>query len=137
MSDETIMVAKRPRNARAWACTGRVGPAVRWKGPHGVIALSELAIAELPDGAGVGPQWLVSISIRGQRASDAICARVLANFGLAGAEEDNHEPGIARCHEPAKHKFPVRLGLVLYWLCGPCRAVVGEAMEPPKEGNPT
>lgn len=51
---------------------------------------------ELPKG-GVGPQWLVSISRRGRRRpTSEECRRILRQFRMVGAEEDNHEPGIAR-----------------------------------------
>jgi hypothetical protein len=63
------------------------------------LVVSSLDQAELPDGSGQsGPQWHLSISILGaaRRARDEEVARALAVFGLAGAEEDNHEPGRAR-----------------------------------------
>jgi hypothetical protein len=47
-------------------------------------------------------QWLVSISMtnrsdpKGSRADDETCRRVLVDFDVEGAEEDNHEPGVAR-----------------------------------------
>jgi hypothetical protein len=55
------------------------------------------------------PQWLVSLSARGTahardlqahperyRATDADVRRVLRDFGIERAEEDNHQPGCAR-----------------------------------------
>jgi hypothetical protein len=59
--------------------------------------ISALEFAELPDGSSeIGPQWHLSISSRGGRASGEQVKRALTDFGVAGAEEDNHEPGIAR-----------------------------------------
>lgn len=62
----------------------------------GIMVVSVLENAELPDGTGVGPQWHVSVSARGGRPSRAELRRALADFGMSGAEEDNHHPGIAR-----------------------------------------
>lgn len=68
----------------AWS-NGRIG------------VLSALEDAELPDRSGRGPQWHVSVSQFGSgRATDDECAEVLSDFGLLGAEEDNHHPGVAR-----------------------------------------
>jgi hypothetical protein len=58
--------------------------------------ISSLVDADLPDGSGVGPQWHVSVSARGKRPDDRQVRRALKAFGLVGAEEDNHHPGIAR-----------------------------------------
>lgn len=67
-----------------------------WKIGKTVI-LSTLENAELPDGSGnKGPQWHISISSEGQRATDKECAKALKSFGLLKAEEDNHHPGRAR-----------------------------------------
>lgn len=66
-----------------------------------VRILSSLIVADYR-GAAVW-QWLVSIScstkqpgVYGVRADDETCQRVLADFDLVGAEEDNHEPGVGR-----------------------------------------
>lgn len=85
-----------------------------WKGPKrtelpvaGVIAssgwvngstivISTLEMAKLPDGSGVGPQWHLSVSVNGRRARGHEVRHVLRDFGMVGAEEDNHHPGIAR-----------------------------------------
>lgn len=65
-----------------------------------LVILSTIDVAELPDGSGdVGPQWHLSVSLgKGakRRATDDECERVLRDFGLEGAEEDNHTPGLAR-----------------------------------------
>lgn len=58
---------------------------------------SQLIIAELPTGDGVGPQWIVSISRGGRRRpTNGECRRLLRHLGIGDAEEDNHENGIAR-----------------------------------------
>lgn len=62
-----------------------------------ICVLSTLERAELPDRSGIGQQWHVSVSRRGQgRSSDHECGEALNAFGLVGAEEDNHHPGITR-----------------------------------------
>ena len=61
-----------------------------------VYVLSELVEADLPDGSGVGPQWLVSISRHGKRPKAHDVRKALRAFGMVGAEEDNHHPGVAR-----------------------------------------
>ncbi len=68
---------------------------------RGVFVISAHELAEAPDGTGEAiPQWHVSISTRGngsvRRSTDAETRQALACFFVAGAEEDNHEPGIAR-----------------------------------------
>jgi hypothetical protein len=67
-----------------------------WRG-RGMMLISALEQAEYPTGGGTGPQWHVSVSMRsGRRCSDADVAKALDAFGLVGAEEDNHHPGVAR-----------------------------------------
>lgn len=66
-----------------------------------VCVISTLDHAELPGGDGVvGPQWHVSISrvsVSGQKRAGATQVRLaLRAFGMVGAEEDNHHPGLAR-----------------------------------------
>lgn len=59
--------------------------------------VSQLIVCDYPDGDGHGPTWIVSVSRRGRRiAKTEECRRVLRHLGLGQAEEDNHEPGIAR-----------------------------------------
>lgn len=66
-----------------------------WRcGPIAVI--SELANMEAPDGDGLTPQWLVSVTADGKRPAQWQVDKVLEDFGMAGAEEDNHFPGKAR-----------------------------------------
>lgn len=64
---------------------------------NGVTVISVLELAEAPDGRGDSiPQWHISISRLGKRPSDRHVRRVLRDFGLLGAEEDNHHPGAVR-----------------------------------------
>lgn len=66
--------------------------------------ITALEMAESPNGSGqVIPQWHVSVSIapangvgHGHRATDEDVGRVLQDFDMVGAEEDNHHPGVAR-----------------------------------------
>jgi len=62
------------------------------------FVISELVDTEMPDGSGdMGPSWHVSISKRGARVRDSkVIRKMLRDFGMLGAEEDNHEPGEAR-----------------------------------------
>jgi hypothetical protein len=65
-----------------------------------VLAISTLVMAAAPDGSkDIIPQWHISFAnteVEGKRCSDIECKQALACFGIAGAEEDNHEPGVAR-----------------------------------------
>lgn len=66
-----------------------------WETRRGVRVISALQLADLPDGSGeIGPQWHISISNKGKRPKTTFTT--LRAFGMAGAEEDNHHPGIAR-----------------------------------------
>lgn len=62
----------------------------------GALVISALTLAEYPDGQGIGEQYHVSVSKRGHRPEQRVVREVLAHFGMMGAEEDNHHPGIAR-----------------------------------------
>lgn len=66
-----------------------------WMYGH-VLVVSALEVMRLPDGAGEGPQWHVSVSRRGRRPEPRDVAKALRDFGMLGAEEDNHHPGNAR-----------------------------------------
>lgn len=44
----------------------------------------------------VRPHWLVTITIGGERPTDDEAQRALRDFGMVGAEEDNHFPGKCR-----------------------------------------
>lgn len=62
-----------------------------------VRVISELALMELPAANGaVGPTWLVSVSRACGRPNPRDVQRALRDFGMKGAEEDNHHPGVAR-----------------------------------------
>jgi len=69
--------------ASAWRC----GP---------IFVLSELVVAEYPDGNGHGPQWLVSVSAAGKRPKPKQVRKTLRAFGMVGAELDTHHPGVAK-----------------------------------------
>lgn len=43
-----------------------------------------------------GPQWHISITLKGKRPKPNHVRAVLRDFGMVGAEEDNHHPGNAR-----------------------------------------
>lgn len=105
-----VMQPRRPRKGSHWLRIwhGRVEPppgmaalaaplpdAEMWT-RSGVRVLSALEQAELPDGAGIGPQWHISISRYPARADKRDVSRVLRDFGMIGAEQDNHEPGAAK-----------------------------------------
>lgn len=96
-----ILSEKRPRGGQ-WT---EIRPAARldpaplaqsWWLSGRVLAISTLVMADLPDGAGVGPQWQLSVSEGGGRPSRLALRQALRAFDLLGAEEDNHHPGIAR-----------------------------------------
>lgn len=65
---------------------------------HGLVRVcSSLIVAELPGRAGeAGLQWLISVSRAGKRPKPADVERALRDFGMVGAEQDNHHPGNAR-----------------------------------------
>lgn len=64
---------------------------------HGLFVISALEVAKDKDGIDRGPEFHISISKRSgpnpSRCSVAEAAWVLHQFGLDGAEEDNHVPG--------------------------------------------
>lgn len=67
-----------------------------WK-RSGVVVISALENAHAPDGSlDVIPQWHLSVSHSGARASDEVVRQTLASFDMTGTEEDNHHPGTAR-----------------------------------------
>lgn len=100
-----VMQPLRPRKGSHWLLAWRrrlelafaeqLPEAEMWT-RSGVRVLSNIELAQLPDGAGVGPQWHVSISRYPNRADKRDVERALRDFGMVGAEEDNHEPGTAR-----------------------------------------
>lgn len=60
--------------------------------------ISAIEDAEYQDGQGTGPQWHLSVSVNGlrRRARKHEVKQLLRDFGMEGAEEDNHHPGVAR-----------------------------------------
>lgn len=64
---------------------------------HSLFVISALEVAKDKDGIDRGPEFHISISKRSgpnvARCSVAEAAWVLHQFGLDGAEEDNHVPG--------------------------------------------
>lgn len=91
--------AKTPRPGTKWTDCGKHGHSQVHVYRHvsGVVVLSELSPMEI-DGMGiVTPQWLVSVSgPAGRRPNNNQLMMVRRDFDMRGAEEDNHEPGIAR-----------------------------------------
>jgi hypothetical protein len=82
-----------------WTSLGRlvdaVGTRFMWQsGP--ILVASSLIVAEMPDGNGTGEQWLVSVSANRKRPKPHHVRRALRAFDMTAAEEDNHEPGVAR-----------------------------------------
>ncbi len=61
-----------------------------------VLAISTCVMAEAPNGDGSIPQWHISFTNDGRRCTDEEVRQSLACFRLTGADEDNHEPGMAR-----------------------------------------
>lgn len=61
-----------------------------------ILAISTCVHAEAPNGVGSIPQWHISFTNEGRRCTDEEVRMSLASFRLTGADEDNHEPGMAR-----------------------------------------
>lgn len=62
-----------------------------------VVVISTLVLCDLPRSNGlVGPTWHASISRLGKRPRPRDVEHFKRDFGLVGAEEDNHHPGAAR-----------------------------------------
>lgn len=102
VTDSSSAHAKAPRPGLGWryvaAFEGAPGMTVeghRWARGT-LLVISALEMAHLPDGSGTGLQWHVSISRSGRRPRQGDVDLMLEHFGMAEAEEDNHEPGIAR-----------------------------------------
>lgn len=79
----------------------RTHPAVPleiWASHHGLLVTSQLADMYLPgtNDTETGPTWLVSISHRGHRATDAHLLHVVDCFAMPAYDEDNHHPGNTR-----------------------------------------
>lgn len=70
----------------AWVCPTRF-----------ISVISAVEVAKDKDGVDRGPEYHLSISHPHGRVSSALAKHVLAEFGMEGAEEDNHVPhGIVR-----------------------------------------
>lgn len=68
----------------------------RWQ-KGSIVVLSSLEHAELPGSGGLaGPTWHISVSRYGKRPTPKDVGRALRDFGMVGADEDNHHPGVAR-----------------------------------------
>lgn len=98
-------VPRRPPGWSKWSYHGRVAhgePGSRsWADVWSRGRLMVLSSVDEMDLRGERrPQWLVSVSSAGrrgrQRPTDDELARALRDFGMEKAEEDNHEPGVAR-----------------------------------------
>lgn len=59
-----------------------------------IVVLSAVERAEY--GSGIEWQFHISVSANGRRADNDAVKRALLDFDMEGAEEDNHDPGIAR-----------------------------------------
>jgi len=57
-----------------------------------LTVISAVEVASDPGDIDKGPEYHVSVSKRGRRASTEDCAFVVRAFGIQGAEEDNHVP---------------------------------------------
>ena len=94
-----------PKDPREWTCHGDIGKIIR--SPYSVICydnqhralrvLSAVEVAKDTDGIDRGPEYHISITRQTGRGA-AMCSAdearwVLEQFGLDGAEEDNHTPG--------------------------------------------
>lgn len=108
------LTERRPPNHWSGRIAARGCQSVWWYGSMQVI--STLAMMKLPRGDGTGLTWLVSASVERaatreetkrlpngtfvrrvkDRPSDRDMSRVRRAFGMEEAEEDNHEPGVAR-----------------------------------------
>lgn len=68
----------------------------RWVNGTVVACASRHSAVESHTSKLLVPSVQLSISDKGWRPSDDVCRAALADFGLEGAEEDNHSPGRAR-----------------------------------------
>jgi hypothetical protein len=84
--------------AAGWVFDSRLsGGRFAWRaGP--LLAISSVNMMQLPGApaGATGWTWLVSVSSRGRRAKAHEIRRALRAFGMQLAEEDNHQPGMAR-----------------------------------------
>lgn len=95
MSDKTAVIRERRPSGHEWSRVAVSPTGSTWRsGP--ITVVSTLDLAELPDRAGAGLQWHVSITRGGRRPHATDVRRALRAFRMVGAEEDNHHPGAAR-----------------------------------------
>lgn len=102
MTIQSIIQPKRPEApgwARAtwWRCPPQLAglgyPIEAWEHPaSGLFVLSAVEVPVEEDGADIGPQYHLSVSLDGQRCTSADAMFALNAFGLADAKEDNHVP---------------------------------------------
>lgn len=100
MKPTTRLVERRPLRRSHWLelAGPPMGncPTSYWQ-RSGVVVVSTLEDAQLPaQPERTGLQWHASVSFKQRRPDAAHVARALRDFAMLGAEEDNHEPGIAR-----------------------------------------
>lgn len=106
---ESIIKPLRPRDTHLWrkryvnrAVVSLGYPAEKWFYQEvGIQVISAVEVAADKDGSSNGPEYHISISYLwdGQpvRVSSSTASWVLDQFGLDGAEEDNHVPhGVVR-----------------------------------------
>lgn len=101
MSAHTIIAPRRPTGP-GWFLLPVVVPsyvtlgyeAEAWQHiASGLCVISAVEVAKDGDGIERGPEYHISITRRGQRCTGGEARWVVAQFGLDGAEEDNHVPG--------------------------------------------
>lgn len=99
----SIVQPKRPtlpgwRRATWWTCPQQLAelgyPVEAWEHPAtGMFVLSAVEVATPEPGEPpLGPEYHLSVSLRGQRCSSGDALWVLHCFGLSDAREDNHVP---------------------------------------------
>lgn len=79
-----------------FCCTAYGDTIHRWTNGTIVACAARHAAVESHTSKLLVPSFCVSISDNGHRPSNDVIRSVLADFGLEGAEEDNHLPGVAR-----------------------------------------
>lgn len=85
-------IARKQPQRSGWRVDLFMADATRWMSPDGFTVISSVEYVSEPAPSW---QWHISVSRRGpdgqpRVASDAEVARVLADFDMVGAEEDNH-----------------------------------------------
>ncbi|WP_066338455.1 hypothetical protein [Azohydromonas lata] len=86
------------RLATWWTCPRELAeigyPVQAWEHTaSGLFVLSAVEVAHDPGAPDLGPEYHLSISLRGHRCSTADALFALAAFELLDATEDNHVPG--------------------------------------------